>query len=130
MKHRTRTPRTSSKKKRMVGEKTGSIEAFEGKKVISDGGETLELYEFMGSPHVEPMVMAYVPRARALFQSDLWFPGAGSNGSAGTASAKQLLDTIRKLNLRVDINVGGHGGVAPFAEFEKEAVAAMPQAQK
>jgi hypothetical protein len=34
-----------------------------------------------------------------------------------------LLDSIRTLKLRVDTNVGGHGGVGPFAELEK-AVAA------
>ena len=78
-------------------QKTGSIEVYEGKKVIADGGPRLELYTFTGSPHVEPMVLAYVPRGRALFQSDLWFPG--TNG-AGNPAAKQLLDSIRALNRR------------------------------
>src|SRR5437868_6952819 len=103
---------------------TGSIEVYEGKKVISDGAQSLELYPFMGSPHVEPMVMAYVPSAKALFQSDLWFPGTGG---AGNPAAKQLLDTIKMLKLKVDTMVGGHGGVGPFGELEK-AIAAMPPA--
>ena len=101
---------------------TGAIEVYEGKKVIGDGGQSLELYAFTGSPHVDPMVLAYVPRGRALFQSDLWFPG--TNG-AGNPAAKQLLDSIRALNLKVDTNVGGHGGVAPFAELV-QAIAKMP----
>ena len=71
--------------------KTGSIEVYEGKKVVADSGQRLELYAFSGSPHVEPMVLAYVPRGRALFQSDLWFPG--TNGT-GNPAAKQLLDSI------------------------------------
>src|SRR5207237_4567282 len=36
---------------------TGSIEVYEGKKVISDGKQSLELYPFMGSPHADPMVL-------------------------------------------------------------------------
>jgi glyoxylase-like metal-dependent hydrolase (beta-lactamase superfamily II) len=105
-------------------QQTGSIEVYEGKKVIADGKQSLELYPFLGSPHVEPMVMAYVPSAKALFQSDLWFPGIGGTGNPG---AKQLLDSIRMLKLKVDTMVGGHGGVGPFAELEK-AIAAMPAA--
>ena len=100
----------------------GSIEVYEGKKVITDGKQSLELYAFTGSPHVEPMVLAYVPAARAMFQSDLWFPGTGA--PAGP-EAKQLLESVNQLNLRVDTNLGGHGGVGPFAELVK-AVAAMP----
>ncbi len=106
---------------RTAGKKVGSVEVYASKKVISDGKQSLELYAFMGSPHVEPMVMAYVPGARVLFQSDLWFPGTGG---AGNPAAKQLLESIRDLHLDVATNVGGHGGVGPFAELEN-AVAAM-----
>ena len=65
--------------------------------------------------------MAFVPAAKILFQSDLWFPGTGGTGNP---AAKQLYDSIKALKLDVKTNVGGHGGVAPFAELEK-AVAVM-----
>jgi glyoxylase-like metal-dependent hydrolase (beta-lactamase superfamily II) len=107
--------------RRNARQPVGAIEIYEGKKVISDGKQRLELYAFTGSPHADPMVMAYAPGAKALFQSDLWFPGTGGAGNPG---ARQLLESIRALNLTVATNVGGHGGVAPFAELEK-AVAAM-----
>jgi glyoxylase-like metal-dependent hydrolase (beta-lactamase superfamily II) len=96
----------------------GSIEVFEGKHVISDGRQSLELHAIRGNPHVDPKVIAYLPSSRVLFQSDIWFPGAGA--PAGP-EARHLLDAVRKLNLRVDTNVGGHGGVAPFAELVKAA---------
>jgi glyoxylase-like metal-dependent hydrolase (beta-lactamase superfamily II) len=118
--HHTHPP-DDLENKRSVGQKVGEMEVYEGKRVISDGKQSVELYAFTGSPHVEPMVMAYVPSAKALFQSDLWFPGTGG---AGNPAAKQLLESIRKLKLKIAINVGGHGGVAPFAELEK-AVAAI-----
>ena len=107
--------------RRSAKQPVGAIEVFEGRKVISDGKQSLELYTFAGSPHADPMVLAYAPGAKALFQSDIWFPGTGG---AGNPAAKQLLDSIRTLNLKPSVNVGGHGGVAPFAELEK-AIAAM-----
>ena len=102
----------------------GAIEVFTEKKVLSDGGRSLELYAIHGNPHVDPKVLAYVPHARALFQSDIWIPGVGA--PAGP-DAVHLLQAVRDLKLRVDVNVGGHGGVAPFSELEKAAAAAPPR---
>ena len=103
---------------------TGSMEVYEGQRVIADGKQRLELHAFNGSPHVEPMVLAYVPGAGVLFQSDLWFPGTGG---AGTPAARQLLESVRTLGLKVKTNVGGHGGVGPFMELVT-AVDRMPKA--
>jgi glyoxylase-like metal-dependent hydrolase (beta-lactamase superfamily II) len=111
--------------KRKAQQGIGSIEVFEGKKVIADGGQTLELYAITGNPHVDPKVIAYVPTSRVLFQSDLFVPGVGAPASP---DAVHLLQSVRKLNLRVDTNVGGHGGVAPFAELVKAASAAAATA--
>ena len=108
-------------RKRSAGEKVGAIDVYEGRKTITDGRQTLELLAFTGSPHADPMVLAYVTGPKILFQSDLWFPGTGGTGNP---AAKQLLDSIHKLNLKPATNAGGHGGVAPFAELEK-AIAAM-----
>ena len=104
--------------KRKAGQPVGSLEIYEGKKVIADGGQSLELYPVSGIPHVEPKVLAYVPTSRVLFQSDLFFPGTGAPASR---DAVALLQAVRILNLRVDTNVGGHGGVGPFDELVKAA---------
>ncbi len=96
--------------------KAGAIELFEGKKVISDGGQSLELYAVSGIPHVEPKVIAFVPKGGVLFQSDLFFPGTGA--PAGP-DAVALLQAIQSLKLRVTTHAGGHGGVGPAAELEK-----------
>jgi glyoxylase-like metal-dependent hydrolase (beta-lactamase superfamily II) len=102
--------------------KAGGLEVYEGKKVISEGGQTLELYAITGNPHVDPKVIAFAPAAGALFQSDLFFPGTGAPASP---AAVHLLQSVRALKLPVKVNVGGHGGVAPFDELVK-AVAAVP----
>ena len=112
--HHTHPP-DSLEAARSAGAKTGSVEVYETKKVITDGKQSLELYAFTGSPHVEPIVMAYVPGSKVLFQSDLWFPATGGSGNP---AAKQLYDSIKALKLDVKTNVGGHGGVGPFAELE------------
>jgi glyoxylase-like metal-dependent hydrolase (beta-lactamase superfamily II) len=112
--HHTHPP-DSLEAARSAGSKTGAVEVYETRKVVSDGKQRLELYAFTGSPHAEPMVMAYVPGSKVLFQSDLWFPATGGSGNP---AAKQLYDSIKALKLDVKTNVGGHGGVAPFAELE------------
>jgi glyoxylase-like metal-dependent hydrolase (beta-lactamase superfamily II) len=119
------TPHTSPpdalETKRKAGQAVGAIEVFEGKKVVSDGGQSLELYAITGNPHVDPKVIAYVPRSRVLFQSDIFFPGLGAPASP---DAVHLLKSVRELKLAVATNVGGHGGVGPFAELEKAVATA------
>jgi len=114
-------PMDDLEKRRSANQPVGAIDTYDGKKVISDGKQTLELYAFTGSPHADPMVLAYVPGAKVAFQSDLWFPGTGGTGNP---AAKQLYDSMKALKLDVKTNAGGHGGVAPGAELEK-AIAAM-----
>jgi glyoxylase-like metal-dependent hydrolase (beta-lactamase superfamily II) len=107
--------------KKAAGEKVPAIEVFEGKKVVSEGRQSLELYAITGNPHVEPKVVAFVPSSGVLFQSDIFFPGTGAPASPAAA---HLLESVRALKLRVRTHAGGHGGVGPAAELEK-AVAAM-----
>jgi glyoxylase-like metal-dependent hydrolase (beta-lactamase superfamily II) len=114
-------PPDALESKRKAGQPVGAIEVFEGKKVLSDGGQSLELIAITGNPHVDPKVIAFVPKGGVLFQSDIFFPGTGAPASPDAA---HLLTSVRDLKLRVMTNVGGHGGVGPFAELEK-AVAAM-----
>jgi len=101
----------------------GALEVFDGEKhVISEGGQSLELYAVTGIPHVEPKVLAFVPKGGVLFQSDLFFPGTGAPAGA---DAVALLQAVKALKLRVTTHAGGHGGVGPAAELEKAAVAAQ-----
>jgi glyoxylase-like metal-dependent hydrolase (beta-lactamase superfamily II) len=102
--------------KRKANHTVGALEVYEKKMVISDGGQSLELYAITGNPHVDPKVVAFVPNGGVLFQSDLFFPGVGVPASP---EAVHLLKSVRELKLRVTTNVGGHGGVGPFSELEK-----------
>src|SRR5438874_4286013 len=103
------------------GQPVGSMEVYEGKKVISEGGQSFELYPASFPEHVDPMVLGYASSARALFQPDLYTPPATANGGP---PAQHLLRAIKELNLKVDTMVGGHGGIGTFADFVKAATPA------
>lgn len=92
----------------------GSIETYEDRWTVTDGPQSLELYAVSGSPHADPYVLAYVPAARVLFESDLFNPGSGA---AGTPASAHLQTAIRELGLNVATIVGGHGGTGPFSEL-------------
>lgn len=94
----------------------GGMEVYEGKKVISEGGRVLELYAIQTS-HVQSIVIAYLPRERVLFESDLYTPGA----TTATTDSSNLFEAVNKLKLRPDKIVGGHGGIGPFADLAKVA---------
>ena len=66
-----------------AGDKAGKIETFEGTKEIKEGNQSLQLITFTGSPHTEPMVMAYVPSARALLPERSMVPVNQSAGITG-----------------------------------------------
>jgi glyoxylase-like metal-dependent hydrolase (beta-lactamase superfamily II) len=102
--------------------KAGGIEFFTNTRVISNGGQTLELYAVSNIPHVVPKVLAFVPTSGVLFQSDLFFPGTGA--PAGP-DAVALLNAVKELKLKVTTHAGGHGGVGPAAELEKAVAAAQ-----
>jgi glyoxylase-like metal-dependent hydrolase (beta-lactamase superfamily II) len=95
----------------------GMLEVYEGKKVISEGGQSFELYP-ISSPHVDPMVLGYASSARALFQPDLYTPPSTMPGGP---AAVHLGQSIKDLKIRVDTMVGGHGGVGTYADFLKAA---------
>lgn len=114
-------PPDELERRRRAGRTVANVEVFEGRHTIAEGDQRLDLHAIAGSPHADPMVVAYTPAGRVLFQSDLYVPGVGA--PAGP-EAVHLLQSVRRLNLRVETNVGGHGGIAPFAELVKAAAAA------
>ncbi len=94
------------------------IEPVSGEKVITDGTMTLNLYA-VTSAHSETMLIGYFPRERLLVEVDLYTPGAAAQTFAG-----KFLEDLKGRNLKIDRIVPLHGAVAPFAQLEKEAVAA------
>ena len=64
--------------------------------------------------------MAYFPKERILVEADVFSPGAAVHPFAAN-----LLENIKKRNLRIDRIVPIHGTIVPFAELAK-ALEAKP----
>jgi glyoxylase-like metal-dependent hydrolase (beta-lactamase superfamily II) len=91
-----------------------NVEGVDGERVLMDKTMTVNLYTIDGSPHADTLLMAYFPRERLLVEADVFTPGA-----AVAPYAPNLLENVRKRNLRVDRIVPLHGKVVPFSELVK-----------
>jgi glyoxylase-like metal-dependent hydrolase (beta-lactamase superfamily II) len=91
--------------------KAPAIETFTGKKVLSDGVNSLELVDIGPNPHVTEAVVAYLPKQKAVFESDLLtIPLQGPFPPPGPG----LIDfaaKIEKHGLVVDTILPGHGRI-------------------
>jgi glyoxylase-like metal-dependent hydrolase (beta-lactamase superfamily II) len=94
-----------------AGAEVGRIEVFSGMTEITEGDQTLQLFEATGIPHVAPKTLAFVPSTGVLFQSDLFFGAPGPDATA-------LHAAIKAYDLNVQQIVGGHGGVLPYSALE------------
>lgn len=71
------------------------IESFTGKRVITDGTQTLELHDVGPNAHSEELTIAYLPRQRILWQADLYF--VPSTGSGLNKAMPITIEFARKL---------------------------------
>ena len=82
--------------------------------VLKDRAMTVNLYRIAGSPHADTLLMAYFPKERLLVEADVFSPG-----SAVQPYTANLLENIKKHDLKIDRIVPIHGAIAPYAEFLK-----------
>ena len=106
----TRVPDALSKNPRPL-----KMETVTGAKVITDGTMTVHLYD-APSEHSETMLMAYLPRERAVIVIDLYEPG-----EAVHMFAAKFLEDLKKRNLRIDRMVPLHGKIVPYSQLVKDA---------
>jgi glyoxylase-like metal-dependent hydrolase (beta-lactamase superfamily II) len=87
-----------------------TVRGVEDELVLSDGSMTVVLHSITDSAHASTLLMAYFPRERILVQADAFSPGG-----AIAPYAANLLENVRRRNLRVDRIVPIHGPIAPFS---------------
>src|SRR5262249_44201817 len=79
------------------------LETVKDKRVLTDGSMTLELHLMRDQPHSEGMLMAYVPKARLLIQSDAYVPRPGAPPlPAPSPYTVNLVDNVARLKLDVE----------------------------
>jgi glyoxylase-like metal-dependent hydrolase (beta-lactamase superfamily II) len=108
----TRVPDALSKKPTPL-----RIETVGDEKILTDDAMTMRLYS-APSEHSETMLMAYLPRERALVVIDLYEPG-----EAVHMFVARFLEDLKKRNLRVDRIIPLHGKIVPYAQLIKDATA-------
>ena len=105
----TRVPDALSKNPKPL-----TIETVADEKVITDGDRTMQLLS-VPSEHSETMLMAYLPRERALVVIDLYEPG-----EAVHMFAARFVEDLKGRNLRVDRIVPLHGRIVPYKQLLKD----------
>ncbi len=97
-----------------------AVEAVKGVKQLTDGERTIELRE-IENPHAKGMLVAYLPKEKLLFVSDLFTPGTpvDPGNAIGVANAAALYKAITEQKLDVERIIGGHGEVAPLRDLAK-----------
>ena len=97
-----------------------------GKRVITDGTMTVEIYDIGAGPHTEGMLVAYFPAQKLIYQGDLLNrPPNGDYPIANDTSA-HFLNWIDSKKLDVAVTIAVHGTPTTIEEFRK-AVAAMKE---
>jgi glyoxylase-like metal-dependent hydrolase (beta-lactamase superfamily II) len=95
----------------------------DGKRVFTDGKQTVEVIDLGANPHARGMLVAYVPQEKLVFQGDL--VNLPQNGrylpSTINDTSLQFYDAISRLGLQVERIAAVHGPSTTLAEL-REAV--------
>lgn len=84
--------------------------------VLGAGETAVQLIE-LPTAHAQGMLAAYVPSLRILFVSDVLTPGP----TLAPAGSREIVAMVRARGITVDRVVGGHGGIAAWADVERAA---------
>lgn len=96
------------------------IETFTDKKVLTDGEQTVELYNVGPNAHSEELVIAYLPKQKILWQADIFFiPYTGKEVNAAMPITIEFARLLKALGLTDIEHVidAHHSRVATRAEF-------------
>lgn len=93
-----------------------------GKRVFDDGTHRVELYQIGPTPHVDEMIIAYLPKERVLFEADaldLDVPAEHTGTGAVGDDTADLARKIDALGLTVDRIVPVHGRIGTIADLRE-----------
>lgn len=84
--------------------------------ILGTGETAVQLIE-LPTAHAQGMLAAYLPAARILFVSDVLTPGP----TLAAPGSREIAAMVRARGITVDRVVGGHGGIAAWADVERAA---------
>lgn len=98
-----------------------SIETFKEKRVFSDGERSVELYNIGPTPHVDEMVIVYLPQEKIVFASDLFMNNVKGEVNLADPSTVFFYQKIQQLGLQIETIASGHGGLGTLEDLKKAA---------
>jgi glyoxylase-like metal-dependent hydrolase (beta-lactamase superfamily II) len=99
--------------------------------VLTDGTRSVELYQIVGNPHHQGLVMAYLRKEKILIEADAFTPGpAGAEPSkVANPFSLNLEAQVRRLRIDVERILPLHGRMVPYSEL-LGAIGKKPAAAK
>jgi glyoxylase-like metal-dependent hydrolase (beta-lactamase superfamily II) len=91
----------------------------DGKRVLTDGTTTVEIYDIGNGPHAEGMLVAYLPEQKMIFQGDLLNRPPNGDYPIANATSVHFLEWIDAKKLAVEVTIPVHGTPTTMAEFRK-----------
>ncbi len=89
-----------------------------GKRVFTDGEQTVELHDIGPHPHAREMVIAYLPKQRIVFQGDLFFlPNNDAPFGVPQASTLTFARKLKEKGLNVEWIASVHGRTAKMSDL-------------
>lgn len=98
------------------GGRMPAVRATNPVSILGSGETALQLIE-LPTAHAQGVLAAYVPSLRILFVSDVLTPGP----TLAPAGSREIVAMVRARGITVDRVVGGHGGIAAWADVERAA---------
>jgi len=87
--------------------------------VLTDGTRSVELYQIVGNPHHDGLVMAYLRKEKLLIEADAFTPGpvGAEPPKVPNPNSVNLEANVRRLNIDVDRIVSIHERIVPYSEL-------------
>ncbi|HEX6177798.1 MAG TPA: MBL fold metallo-hydrolase [Thermoanaerobaculia bacterium] len=101
-----------------------------GRRVFTDGQQTVELIDIGPHPHAREMVVAYLPKQKIVFQGDLFFvPNNDAPFGPPQAGTISFAQSLKDKGLDVERIASVHGKTATIEQFRQALAArAVPSA--
>jgi glyoxylase-like metal-dependent hydrolase (beta-lactamase superfamily II) len=87
--------------------------------VFTDGTHTVEIHDIGPSPHASEIVIAYLPKDRVVFESDVVTIPAYGPLPPASPSTVDFVGKLKTLELQVETIAPGHGRVGTLEEVKK-----------
>ena len=91
-----------------------------GKRIFTDGEQTVEVLDIGPNPHARELLIAYLPKQRIVFQGDMFFlPNNDAPLGPPQASTIAFARKLKEKGLAVDRIASVHGRTATIDEFRR-----------